>query len=226
MTLPDTESPPPAQQPRRLGPLGRALDPHIKRLQAEYLHTPPSPAARADLAQLRRGLGKPAGSVPELWPLTLGLVPESLSGDRDEPNRAEQATHAALTLYALHQQSASQPMHQPGISCGYAMGTLRGAEQWSDEAVTRRFMSVATAESIEGILTHVRGLVTQLRTVQQGLDYARLADDFVGLLTPGKAQKIRMQWGRAFYRNTPEAAGTTSDNDSDHAETEPNTSEE
>lgn len=212
MTVSETESPAQPQRFRPLGTLGDALHPHLARLQNEYLRNPPLPAARANLAQLRRGVGKPAGSVPELWPLTLALVPESLSWDGDEPGRAEEATHAAMTLYALHQQSTSRPMHQPGRSFGHAVGTLRGSDKWGEEAVARRFMCAATAESIGGILTHVRGLVTQLRAAEQGLDYARLADDFVGLLTPGRTQSVRMRWGRDFYRNTPETAEASTDN--------------
>lgn len=222
MTLPDIDSPLPAQRSRAMGRLGRALHPHIARLQEEYLRNPPAAAARANLARLRRGLGKPAGSVPELWPLTLGLVPESLNWDRDEPSRAEHAAHAAMTLYALHQQSSARPVHQPGWSFGHAVGALRGSERWSDEAVARRFMAVATAESIDGILTHVRGLVTQLRVVEQGLDYACLADDVLGLLTPGRAQPIRIKWGRDFYRNTPGTVGTSTED----SETETNSTEE
>lgn len=218
MTVSETESPPQSQRFRPLETLGHALHPHIARLQDEYLRNPPLPAARANLAQLRRGVGKPAGSVPELWSLTLALVPDSLSWDGDDPSRSEEAAHAAMTLYAMHQQSTARPMHQPGRSFGHAVGTLRGSQRWSEEAVTRRFMSAATAESIGGILTHVRGLVTQLRAAEQGLDYARLADDFVAILTPGKAQFIRMRWGRDFYRTTVHTSADDAETDTDNSE--------
>lgn len=188
---------------RRLGPLGQALSSRIVRLQTSYLRE--SPAARADLARLRRGLGKPAGSVPDIWELTIGGLPDELTWNRDEPSRAEQAAHAALTLYAAHQQSLTVPAHVPGISFGLAIGHLAHGDAHSAEAVTRRFLAVATAESIDELLTHVRGLVTQLRAQRQGLDYARLADDLLGLLTPGRKQSVRLAWGRAFYRTTPDS---------------------
>lgn len=191
---------------RSLGKLGHALDWRISRLQVEYLRG--SPAARADLAKLRRGLGKPAGSVPEIWELTIGVVPGSLTWSRDEPSVAEQATHAALTLYALHQQSQSAPAHVPGTSFGQAVGRLRFSDARSEEAVTRRFMAVATAETIDEVLIHARGLITQLRG-EQGLDYARFANDLFGLLTPATAQSVRLAWGRAFYRTAPDAPDNT-----------------
>jgi CRISPR system Cascade subunit CasB len=199
------------QRSRRLGPLGSALGRRIERLQAEYLRG--SPGARADLARLRRGLGKPAGSVPEIWALTIGAVPSALTWDRDEPSRAEQATHAALTLFALHQQSMPVPAHVPGASFGHTVGQLRHSGRWSEEAITRRFMAVATAESIDEVLVHVRGLVTQLRVERRGVDYARFADDIVALLTPGKGKSIRLAWGRDFYRTSAEHTESTDDNE-------------
>src|SRR5690606_19593759 len=75
-----------AQQkpPRRLRSLGRAIDWWFDRIQAEYIRG--APPARATLAKLRRALGKPAGSVPEVWEHTIAVVPRSLSWDRDEPS--------------------------------------------------------------------------------------------------------------------------------------------
>lgn len=201
----------PRLAPRRLGALGQALAERIERLQGDYLRG--SPAARADLAQLRRGLGKPAGSVPDIWEITVGLVPDELTWHRDEPTRAEQAAHAAFTLYALHQQSLAVPAHLPGVSFGRAVGRLRFSGNRSEEAVTRRFMAVATAESIDEVLTHVRGLITQLRGERQGLDYARFADDIFGLLSPGRAQRVRLAWGRAFYRTTGSGATDSNNNE-------------
>jgi CRISPR system Cascade subunit CasB len=197
---------------RWLKPLGYALDWRIDRLQREYLAG--MPAARADLARLRRGLGKPAGSVPEIWAITVGAVPAELAWDRDEPSRAEQAAHAAMTLYALHQQSFPGPAHVPAVSFGTAVGRLAGSDGPSRDAVTRRFMAVATAESADEVLVHVRGLVTQLKRAKRGVDYARFADDVLGLLTPGRESGVRLAWGRDFYRTDSDSTDdTTSDDD-------------
>lgn len=188
------------RQHRWLGTLGSALDGRLDRLQADYLAG--SPRARADIAKLRRALGKPAGSVPEVWEYTMAAVPSSLQWDRDEPSRAEHAAHAALTLFAQHQQSMTVPAHQHSVSFGRAVGRLAQVEERSQQAVTRRFMAVATAGSVGEMLTHMRGLTTQLRSAQIGFDYAHLADDIVGLLTPERAQRVRLAWGRDFYRTT------------------------
>jgi CRISPR system Cascade subunit CasB len=209
MTAPPAETPAAGhaattpERPRRLGKLGTSLDKRLDRLQTGYLRG--TSADRASLARLRRGLGKEAGSVPEIWEITVGAVPESLSWDGDGPSWAEQAAHAVLCLYALHQQSLPVPAHVPGEPFGRAVARLARSERRSSEAVTRRFMAVATAESIDEVLTHIRGLVTQLRGIRQGVDYARLADDVLGLLTPGRAVAVRLAWARDFHRTTPPA---------------------
>lgn len=199
MTATTTGSPPAPPHARRLGRLGKSLDWQLDRLQSDYLAG--SPRARADLAKLRRALGKPAGNVPEVWEYTVAAVPEALQGRGDEPSRAEQAAHAALTLFALHQQSMPVSAHVHGVSFGSAAGRLARSSERSENAVTRRFMAAATATSIDEVLIHVRGLVTQLRSEKYGFDYARFADDVLGLLTPPRSESVRLSWGRDFYRN-------------------------
>jgi CRISPR system Cascade subunit CasB len=210
-----------AGKPRRpkLGKLGKALDPEFRRLQREYLSE--SSAARADLARLRRGLGKPAGSVPDIWGLTVGKVPAELAWTGEDPSRAEQAAHAAMTLYALHQQSLTVPIHKPGERFGAAVRRLSKGDKTSEEAVTRRFMAVATAQSIEEVLFHVRGLITQLRREKHALDYAMFADDILNLLTPGRADQVRLAWGREFYRTAFGDGAAATDNDTPDATSTP-----
>lgn len=195
-----------AEAQRRLGPLGRSLDQRLVQLQRDYLSR--DPAALAAVARLRRGLGKPAGAVPEIWELTVGTVPARLSWGRDEPSRAEEAAHAALTLYAMHQQSLSEPAHDPQTPIGQALGRLVLLDRARQTALTRRFMAVATAQTVDELLVHLRGLVMQLRTARRGMDYARFADDLVDLLTPGRESAVRLAWGRQFYRTADLGADT------------------
>lgn len=187
------------RQPRRLGELGSALDKEIKKLQKRYLND--DPAARADLARLRRGLGKPPGDIPEIWSLTTSWVPSSLIGADDEPSRAEHAAHIAMTLYARHQQSLSIPAHDSRMPFARAVARLARRERDRESAVTKRFMAAATAGSFDELITHVRGLVSQLRADGRGMDYARFADDVIGLLTPSRQTAVRLVWGRQFYRS-------------------------
>jgi CRISPR system Cascade subunit CasB len=155
-----------------------------------------------------------------------------------------------MTLYALHQQSQETEMHKPGVRFGAAVRRLAagdgtksaagdgaksarkdskaddakgGKEDGRSQAVVRRFMAVATAQTINEVLFHVRGLITQLRREKQPLDYAMFAEDILKLLTPGRENQVRLAWGREFYRTppadrsdkdgeTPEDSSTSDDN--------------
>jgi CRISPR system Cascade subunit CasB len=212
MTAATASSPPGHPRSRRLGQLGTALDWRLDRLQAEYLHG--SPRARTWPGCVAHSASPPA-ACPRSGS-TVGAVPESLRWDRDEPSRAEQAAHSALTLFAMHQQSMPVPAHVHDVSLGRAVGQLAVGGEQSADAVTRRFMAVATATSVDEALVHIRGLVAQLRSAQRGFDYARLADDLVGLLNPERAEKVRLAWGRDFYRTRP----VSTDNPETHDTTE------
>jgi CRISPR system Cascade subunit CasB len=88
------------------------------------------------------------------------------------------------------------------VSFGTAVSALRDAGGPSAEAVTKRFLAVSTAQSIDEVLIHIRGLIGQLKAHGVGLDYAQLADDLLRLLTPRDQTGARLQWGRDFYRST------------------------
>lgn len=166
----------------------------------------------ASLARLRRGVHTLPGSDPSIWTETLkDLPPEKYKGDN--PTAMEQAVHAALCLYAIHQQGRrTEPMHQSGRthSFGHAtrsLGTSIGAE----DAVRRRFEALATASSFEETLHHARGLVTQLRAAKIPLDYGQFALDLEDLQKPSRADAVRLRWGRDYYSYTKKEAGPSTD---------------
>jgi CRISPR system Cascade subunit CasB len=139
-----------------------------------------------------------------------------LLGGDTEPSTAEHAIHAALTLYALHQQSKSAQMHQSGVSLGQAVRRL-GQAQASEEATLRRFHALGTASSFEELVYHLRGLVTQLRgaTPPIPLDYGQLAVDLRQLQAATRAPAVRLRWGRDYHRRPTSEKTTTSEQTSD-----------
>ncbi|WP_017602140.1 type I-E CRISPR-associated protein Cse2/CasB [Nocardiopsis lucentensis] len=87
-----------------LGPVGNAVNDRVEDLLEGYL------ADRSDavaaLAQLRGGAGKTFGECPQLWGLTVDAHQYTHPGwNRRQQDWAEEAVHAAITLFALHQQS-------------------------------------------------------------------------------------------------------------------------
>lgn len=134
---------------RRVADLAAA---HIGAWQQGYLQD--RPQAVAALARLRRGAGREAGQMPDLWSLIdtdpLHTRPEGTRPLSEvELVRAENALHAACTLWAFHQQSRTTPMHRrhsrerPG-GLGAAVRRLMPADG-TDEAVRKRLVRAGTA---------------------------------------------------------------------------------
>lgn len=179
----------------------------IQRLQHQYLPTAnravPTAHAAASLAALRGAkVGDPAGDV-RVWQVTMSGIPEKLLSDSSAgPTHAEYAVHAALVLWARHQQSRTKPMHVPGISLGGAVRELSqslGKADEIDPAILRRFHSVATATSQEQRLYHLRSLCSLFRAHEVPLDYVRLATDLY-LMSATQSDMVLMRWGRDLYR--------------------------
>lgn len=146
-----------------------------------------------DLAALRRGIDREAGTVPALWPYYTTLTED---GNRTRDLIAE---HLALTLFAVHQQSKPKLMHADGVGLGTAVLKLKQAKVFSPEALDRRFAAAATATSIAELGVHLRGLITQLRGVGQPLDYTRLARDLRDWQVPERAPAVRRRWGGQYF---------------------------
>lgn len=176
----------------------------------QVLATLPERPRKAMLAKLRRGVGRVPGDLPELWGAFLADFPHELKGKIDR-HRAEWAIYLALTLYALHQQGnefAPNKMNGSGIGLGNAVRCLadkqlehvKGEKKLEDAPVFRRFSALATAERMEELSWHLRGIVQLLRAEGIPFDYARLAKDFYRLQNPDIAYEVRLEWGQDYYR--------------------------
>lgn len=183
--------------------------------QLDRMQNLPEPQWRAELAQLRRGVGRQPGELPALWGSFLAEMPEELRGT-DGPSKGEWAIYLALTLYALHQQGTDREeglMNQPGQTLGSAVRllaekTVNGEDQaekeadeekWAESSVCRRFNILATADSMPEISHYLRGMIQLLRREKIPLDYPQLAVDLYRLQFVESAPNVRLQWGRELY---------------------------
>jgi len=139
-----------------------AADPHTGR--------PLGPPPGEDLAALRAGLGREAGEVPEMWRFYTCPVDDRLAR-RGQLSIEQRAEHAALALYGLHQQSKRTSMHDPRFPLGKALYRLRISQRFSPQAVDARVNAAATMTSPGALLIRLRGLIDQLRVIDQPLDY-------------------------------------------------------
>mgnify|MGYP000844302531 CR=1 FL=1 len=164
-----------------------------------------TPSARALRAQLRGALSREAGSVPELWDLTLDDRPGYLG---DDPTRGERAVHGALTLWALHQGSNTRPMHDTSdhprsfASAIRAVAeTQRGDQRAAEETpIYRRFSAAVQAPTFDGLLVHLRSLISQLEAAEIRCDYAQLGADLFTWQDPRRRTSVMRNWGRQFAR--------------------------
>ncbi len=154
------------------------------------------PPPGQDLSAMRRGFGVAAGAVPGMWPLYTTLDADG------RLTRRLRAEHVVLSLYGLHQQSQSAPMHRVGVGLGRALGNLRASGRYSEAAVDSRFMQAATASDTDELGFHLRGLISQLKTLKppQPLDYTRLYGDLRGWQQPEGIGKVRRRWGSDYFR--------------------------
>lgn len=160
-----------------------------------------SGSTKASLAQLRRGLGKKPGELPELWGEFLQDLPEELMSKNDETSREEWAVYTALTLFALHQQGHSEPMNAQGEEnrLGRAVRKLVHGEE-DEERVKFKLGLAASSDDMTELSYRLRTLVNLLSGENIKLDYADLAKDIFLFQSENYADKIRMKWGRDFYR--------------------------
>ncbi|MHC3474898.1 type I-E CRISPR-associated protein Cse2/CasB [Streptomyces sp. 7R007] len=179
---------------------------HIAALQRGYLED--QPHAVAALARLRRGAGREAGQLPDLWTLIdIGPLHETPEGARPlsetELVRAEDALHVALTLYALHQQSRGTGMYQadrPGRSRGLGAAVRRMMKRGEiDAPVHKRLVRAGTAPDLAVLAQRLRDIVVLLRREDIELDHALLAGQLYTWQWPGGADTVRRQWGRSFH---------------------------
>ncbi|MBT2544987.1 type I-E CRISPR-associated protein Cse2/CasB [Streptomyces sp. ISL-44] len=199
------------------GPLRHAVTGHIRTLQNDY-RADRSHAVQA-LARLRRGVGRQATELPDLWGLVgIEQFHEAYFAQRQVPVgeeaalRAERAAHVAVTLWALHQQSnRAKPMHvSGGPSMGAAVrGLMSGTD--SDEPIRKRLVRAGTATTLDVMAQRLRDLVVLLRAAEVPLDYGLLAEQLDQWQRPGGPSQVRQAWGRSFHAYRASAPDTAKD---------------
>ncbi|PAZ12275.1 type I-E CRISPR-associated protein Cse2/CasB [Streptomyces sp. SA15] len=191
--------------------------------QEGYLRDRPKDVAA--LARLRRGAGRDAAELPDLWALVdTGPLHARIEGVRllgeEELVRAENALHAALTLWALHQQSRGVRMHRPHAlkrptGLGAAVRRLM-PPNGIDEPVRKRLVRAGTAPDLTTLSQRLRDLIVLLRRADIPLDYGLLAGQLYAWQWPGGVDTVRREWGRSFHswqEPTGQTPGASADDD-------------
>lgn len=187
-----------SKKPLWVGDLGLYVRNRVKSLSRLYL-TDTSEGVKA-VAQLSRM----AGTTPERGSLetlkwTIDGLPDGFIPADGSASRDELAAYGAITLFALQQHSnRERSVQDDSTSFAAAVGRLyRDTEQ---EGILRRFNAALTAVSWEENQTYLRSLVQFLRKTKSAIDYGKLAEDLRDWQVPTRQDRIRLAWGRDFYR--------------------------
>jgi CRISPR system Cascade subunit CasB len=161
--------------------------------------------ATAAVAKLRQGVGHEIGDDPSLFEWTLPDPDNpTISGyslnHSAEPTDEERAAYAAITLFAVHQQSIHEAsMHtDDNVSLGYAVARL-AYDNFNEAGIRSLFDRLQTANSWKESVRHARGLIKLLKRERIALNYGLLAQDLLGLRSGRKERNgVRLRWGRTF----------------------------
>ncbi|GMV86816.1 MAG: hypothetical protein AMXMBFR80_26710 [Dehalococcoidia bacterium] len=157
---------------------------------------------RAALAALRRGLGKPPGTVAEMAP----YVEPAFDGAPDE-------AYIVASLFGLHPHHY-RAERQVRRGFGSDLRPLRGGAGEEDPGVVRRFTALLDAHR-EAVPDHLRHLVALLRSRKGELpiDYLQLFYDLRDWDDAGR--HVQKRWASGFWGWTPSEAGPAAPNPDD-----------
>ena len=168
---------------------------------------------KATLANLRRGIGKIPGELPELWGSFLEDLPEELMSPSGKPSKEEWAIYTAITMYALHQQGKSistNNMNCADMSVGNAVRILiPPGDDPHNSSIMKRFNKLITASSMSELVYHLRNIIQLLRVSDIPIDYERLAEDLYEMQFVDSSAKIKLRWGQDFYKMKKEESKDT-----------------
>lgn len=186
----------------------RQIEDYMRRRLSDFASDPNAGRVRAQLATLRRGVGRKPGDMPDLWGLLFADMPEEMMSRTAEPTAAEWAAYTVLTLYATHQQGTEinrQNMHTGQDAGRLGKAVARLVKNADDrERIARRFNAFATASDMTEAAHHLRGLIQLLRAEEIPLNYIRLAGDLYRFQNPEYAPDVRLSWGQDFYWRKPD----------------------
>jgi CRISPR system Cascade subunit CasB len=145
---------------------------------------------RGALAALRRGLGKPLGTVVAMHPIVAPFT-GGLGG------WAEDAYYLVAALFASHPEST------PEGTFGTTLKAIMRTRSTGAASLEKRFMALLDAEA-DHLPDLLRPLVALARSVGQPVNWARLLRDLVNWNSPDRW--VQRRWARDFYQDKPEDA--------------------
>ena len=161
---------------------------------------------KANMALLRKGLGKIPGEIPQLFGAILEDMPEEFLSDTGIATKEEWACYIALTMFAWHQQGhneTSDKMHTTDpVSMGTALRRLSyvNTDENSEERMLKRLQIILTSNDVLEFSYQIRNVIKLLSTNGIALNYALLAQDIYLWQFQNSRNQISLKWGQDFYK--------------------------
>lgn len=148
---------------------------------------------RGALAALRRGLGRPPGTAPEMYPYVVPWLPERAS------RQVEAVYYLIAALFAYHPENASSGNLGDHLRATIAAG---GNEQ----ATERRFVALLQCHP-DDLPAHLRHVISYLKSKEQPVNWQQLFDDLLKWDHPQRF--IQKRWAGSFWRQVNVATETS-----------------
>lgn len=145
---------------------------------------------RAALASLRRGLGKPPGAAPDMFPVIVPLLPPGRIATSDEA-----VAYAVASLFASH--SASWTGEGDGRwSRNFGASMRRLGDETTSQGASRRITALLASDR-ERLDDHLRGAVSLLKAKNVPVDWEQLTWDL--LQWDRDDRTVQRRWASAFW---------------------------
>ena len=169
---------------------------------------PGSPAAKRDLAVLRRAVGRDPADHPDALGIVAGALDPAHCGDGYVTD-CERGVYTAVTLWAFHSQLTSGAAHTPsttekrGRTIGHAVGELVRRDTgraFDDHPIRRRWQYLVAADTVDTFAARARSIVGQVARAGVGFDYCDLAGALVHWeMYPEHRRRALMRWSRGTH---------------------------
>ena len=155
---------------------------HVKDPFVSYLQSLVERGDRRALAALRRGLGRPLGTVPEMYPYVVPWLPA------DPPLYKENAYYLIAALFGF----------APASTAAGNMGDHMAATRTKDnqEAVERRFV-VLLSSAPDALDKYLIPCVSWLKSREVAVHWDQLLWDVLNWGRPDK--RVQRRWAGAFW---------------------------